>query len=77
MKGIKRKFRKHQSLFRIRLGVEGPANIVSMKFKLDPAKKPVRVKVHKHPGEQRNFLDAYIFQLVKVGYLHPSRDGFW
>lgn len=43
-----------------------------MKIKLDPAKKPVMVKVCHYRDEQQNFPDAYISQSVKLVYLHPS-----
>lgn len=69
---LKEVIQKHQLLIEIRLGTEGSADIAPIKIKLDPAMKPVRLKVHRYPTEQQSFLDAYLSQLVSLIYLHPD-----
>lgn len=73
--GLKAIIQKHRLVLRIHLGAEGLADMVPMKFRLDSAKKTVRVEERKYPAKQRNFLNAYISQRVKLGYLHPKSDA--
>lgn len=40
-----------------------------MKINLDDPKKPVKVKERKYPADQPKFFDAYLNELMKIGYL--------
>lgn len=59
----------HKQGFQIRLGEKGPAKVALMKIKLDPSKKPVRVKVRRYTLKQQKFLDTYFNQLVSKWHI--------
>lgn len=68
---------QNKTVFKIRLGSGGPANVTPMKIVLDETKKPVKVKVRKYPKEQRKFLDTYFSKLVDMGFLKPCPQASW
>lgn len=65
------------SVFEIRLGRCGPAKFKPMKIFLDPANKPVKVKVRKYPAEQIKLLNVYFSNLMDIEFLKPCLQVEW
>lgn len=62
---LKQIIQKDTPVFKIQLGTGAPPRVTPMKIAMDESKKPVKVKVHKKPADQRRFLDTFFYTLVK------------
>lgn len=66
-----------QADFRIRLGESRPADLSPLKLRLIPGKHAVRARSRKDPPAQSKFFDAYVDQLVNMGFLLPNPTASW
>lgn len=61
----------------MRMGKSDPALLPPMRIKLDPDKRPVKVKARRYPAPQRAFLKAYTAKLVELGIFVPNPHVEW
>lgn len=68
---------EYEDVFRVRLGKSPPARVQPMKVKLKIGAKPVIEKARRYRADQCEFLNKYIDELEKMGFIRKNNDAQW
>jgi transposase InsO family protein len=69
--------RVHTNVFRVGFSAGPPANIRPLKITLTPDARPVKVRLRNYSCEQREFLAAFVDELVRNGMAFANPTSAW
>lgn len=69
--------KKHQHIFRIRLGKSSPADVKPMRVRLVEKERSIKVKARKYPQAQRKFFEKYIDTLEAMDFFFKMPTADW
>lgn len=66
-----------EDIFRVRLGKTPPARVEPMKVKLKLGARPTIAKARRYKADQRNFLNKYMEELERMGFVVKNNAAQW
>lgn len=69
--------REFKDIIRLRLNSREPARVKPLELKLKPDSVPVRAAQRKYSPEKRHFMEKYVENLLKLGFVIPTENPEW